>query len=125
MAETDPRPPVWVGHVTLAATDVAQTADWLQKLGLRMIEQSEVAVLELRGGTHLVVLPAERPPEPGAPAPFDLMFEDVDAVWQRCQELGLDPSPIEDRPFHRSFTLVEPGGHRITVNSSHVSGQPV
>ena len=125
LAELEARPPVWVGHVTLAATNVAQTADWLAELGLRMIERGAVAVLELRGGTHLVVLPADRPPERGAPAPFDLMFEDLDAVWRRCQELGFEPSPIEDQSFHRSFTLLEPGGQRITVNSSHASGHPV
>lgn len=112
--------------MTLPATDVAKTADWLVALGLRPIEvQERVAVLELRGGTHLVVLPAGQPPEPGAQAGFDLMFDDVDAIWQRCVELGFQPSPIEEDRIHRSFTLVDPSGQRITVNSTHVSDRPV
>lgn len=120
------RPPVWVGHVDLPSARVAATTEFLVKLGMRSIEAGDgVAILELRGGTHLVVFHSDTPPAPGAKAGFDLMVEDVDATWKHCQELGLDPSPIEEVPFHRSFKLVEPGGHEITVNSSHVSDQPV
>lgn len=122
---SETRPPVWVGHVALGSTDVAKTADYLEKLGLRPLVSGEVAVLELRGGTHLVVHPADGRPASGTQAPFDLMYEDVDAAWKHCRELGFAPSEIRDEAFHRSFTLVEPGGHEITVNSTHVSDQPV
>ncbi len=126
MAASDPRPPVWVGHVALGSTNVTKTGDYLVKLGLRpIVSRDDVAVLELRGGTHVVVLPADQPPAAGAQAPFDLMFEDVDAIWKQCQELGFAPSEIQEGSIHRSFTIVEPGGHAITVNSTHVSDLPV
>ena len=120
------RPPVWVGHVAMASTDVAKTTDYLAKLGLRPIASGEkFAVLELRGGTHLVVLHNDDPPQSGAQVSFDLMYEDVDAIWKQCNERGLAPSEIEDGNIHRSFKLVEPGGHEITINSTHVGDLPV
>jgi len=51
----------------LYVSDVARSATFWQGLGLRPVGQDEnVAVLELRGGTHLVVLPGE--PECGTDA---------------------------------------------------------
>ena len=83
--------------------------------------------LELRGGTHLVVVagPKERPPEPRTQAPFDLMFDDVDATHRIFAERGLSPSPIRRGRIHNSFELVGPDGWVFTVNSSHASGQPI
>jgi hypothetical protein len=53
---TDQRPPVAVGHVRLNVTDVSAAARWLVTLGLRpIVTRGELAVLELRGGTHVVV----------------------------------------------------------------------
>ncbi len=122
----DERPSTWVGHVALGTSDVEKTADFFAAIGMRVLERSEnVAILELRGGTHLVVLPAGSPALPGTKAPFDLMFDDIDAIRARCVELGLSPSEIEEAHFHRAFRVVEPGGHEVTMNSSHVSGQPV
>jgi hypothetical protein len=93
---------------------------------MRLIESHpRVAVLELRGGTHLVLLPAREPVAPGARAPFDLMVDDLDAAWANYTALGLGPSQIRDGEIHRSFDLVAPSGHLVTVNSSHVAGRPV
>ena len=125
MPENDPRPGVWVGHVELRSTDVAKTREFMVKLGMRDLGVGEVAILELRGGTHLVVLPAEAPTPAGAKAPFDLMVDDIEAAQKRYTALGARPSEIETRAFHRSFMVVAPSGHEITVNSSHASGRPV
>ena len=81
---TDQRPPVAVGHVRLTVSDVGAAARWLEEVGLRpIVTRGELAVLELRGGTHVVVRQAEQPAEPGAAAPFDLMVDDVDATLQQ------------------------------------------
>jgi catechol 2,3-dioxygenase-like lactoylglutathione lyase family enzyme len=122
----DERPAVWVGHVALGATDLAASRAFFEALGMRLIEAHErVVVLELRGGTHLVLLPAREPVAAGARAPFDLMVEDLDAAWANYTALGLAPSEIRDGAIHRSFDVVAPSGHLVTVNSSHVSGRPV
>ena len=53
------------------------------------------------------------------------MVEDLDATHADFAERGLSPSPIERGRIHNSFTVTEPGGGRITVDSTHVSSLPV
>jgi hypothetical protein len=122
----DQRPPVAVGHVRLNVVDVGAAARWLETVGLRpIVTRDELAVLELRGGTHVVVRQAEPPAADGIGAPFDLMVDDVDAAHRDYAEKGLSPSPIRRGRIHDSFDLPGPGGWIFTVNSSHASGQPI
>ena len=118
----DGRPAVWIGHAVLSVSDVDRSADFWRDLGMReLVRNSDVAVLELRGGTHLVLAPgdvAER-----ADAPFDLMVDDLDATHAAWFERGLDPSPIARGRIHASFTVLDPDGYRVTINSSHVAGE--
>jgi len=124
MAPTDERPRVWVGHVALRTPDIKATRDFMEVLGMRPIAQGDdFAVLELRGGTHLLVLPSTEPAS--GSAYFDLMVEDLDATYAQLQALGLFPSEIQPGGIHRSFTVSAPSGHTITFNSSHVSDKPV
>ncbi len=124
MSETDPRPPVWVGHISLTTDCLPESHDFMVSLGMRPIFKGDgFAVLELRAGTHLVLDEREKI-EPG-PAPFDLMVDDFDATHRRLTDLGLAPSEISEGRIHRSFTVRDPSGHTITFNSSHVSDQPV
>ncbi len=123
MSSNHTAPPIWIGHVTLQASDVAETSTWLARLGLRLIMvRDEVAVLELRGGTHLVVLPADEPIPAGTPASFDLMVEDIEDSHRSWTALGLMLPPIERGEIHDSFNLTDPSGQVITVNSNHVVG---
>ena len=123
---TDQRPPVAVGHVRLNFVDVGAAARWLETTGLRpIVNTGELAVLELRGGTHVVVRQAEPVPTQGAMAPFDLMVDDIDAAHRDYAEKGLSPSPVRRGRIHDSFTLPGPHGWVFTVNSSHASGQPI
>ena len=118
----DQRPPVWIGHAVLTVTDVGESADFWRGIGMREVERNEhVAVLELRGGTHLLLLPGTPPGD--ADAPFDLMVEDLDATHSEWTARGLDASPIERGRIHASFTVRDPNGYRVTVNSSHVAGE--
>jgi len=122
----DGRPPVWIGHAALFVPDIAASKDFFVRIGLRLVEAHEnVVVMELRGGTHLILLPANKPVEAQARAPFDLMVDDLDATHAAYAAAGLNPSAIVDGDIHRMFTVVEPGGHRITINSTHATGLPV
>lgn len=122
----DRRPPLWVGHISLEVPDPRKSNDFFVKLGMRCLEvEDAVAILELRGGTHLVLLRAEDPVVPGTAAPFDLMVDDLEAAHARYAALGFAPGAIGEAPFHRFFRLREPGGHDLMFNSSHVSDQPV
>lgn len=122
----DGRPLVGVAHVVLETDRMEESTRFFRAVGMRPVsEGAEVSVLELRGGTHLILLRRDRA-EPGDSA-FDLMVDDLHATHRRLAELGLAPSAIEAMPRidHESFTVREPAGHVITIYSSHVTGDPV
>jgi len=124
----DPRPPVAVGHVDLLVTNVEQAVDYFVKLGMRHIHHSnDFAVLELRGGTHLVLETPENGVQisTGQTPPFDLMVDDLPGARQRYVEFGMNPSDIETGRIHSNFYLTGPDGYKIRVTSSHTSGRPV
>jgi catechol 2,3-dioxygenase-like lactoylglutathione lyase family enzyme len=124
MSASDPRPAVWVGHVTLPTHRLDETREFMLRLGMRPIAAGGgFAVLELRGGTHLLLLRADEPAV--GPASFDLMVDDLEATHSRLRELGLEPSAIHPGEIHASFDVRSPSGHVLTFNSSHVSDQPV
>jgi hypothetical protein len=127
MSQTvDQRPPVAVGHVLLSATDVAVAERWLQSVGLRPIFAADnFAVLELRGGTHVVVRKAEQPPATGSAAPFDLMVDDIEGARRDYAAKGLGPSDISKGRIHDSFHLTGPDGYDFTVTSSHAGGRAI
>jgi catechol 2,3-dioxygenase-like lactoylglutathione lyase family enzyme len=119
-ANVDERPPVWVGHIVLNVSDLDRSARFWHAVGMRMVEQNpHVAVLELRGGTHLVLVPGT--PQPGG-APFDLMVDDLDATRAAWQADVLAVSEIERGRIHSAFTVPDPDGYVVTVNSTHVVG---
>ena len=122
----DERPPVWVGHVLLGATDIDRSNDYYAKLGMRPIEKGEdYAVLELRGGTHLVLNKQEEAVPEGSAATFDVMVEDIDLAWKEYEALGFQPGEIHEQAIHRFFTLCDPSGFTVLVISTHVSEHPV
>jgi hypothetical protein len=123
---TDKRPPVAVGHVRLPVVDVGTAARWLETAGLRpIVTMEDLAVLELRGGTHVVVRKSDGPPAPGTIAPFDLMVDDIEAAHRDYAAKGLAPSEIRRGRIHDSFEVAGPDGWTFTINSSHASGKPI
>ncbi len=120
----DGRPPIWTGHLgPLNVTDLAASKEFYQTLGLRLVHDLEdTAILEMRGGTHLVLLAAgDDGAEPGK-VPFDFMVDDIAGTHARLVEAGIDLDPIEDGRIHRTFTITDPTGHQIPVYDSHVVG---
>ena len=123
---SDERPPVAIGHVSLPVSDVGLSTKYFVKLGLRSIHESKkFTVLELRGGTHLILSPAEEKIIPGAKAPFDLMVDNVEVARRNYEEKGMEPSGIENGTIHSWFTLIDPSGYEITITSSHAGGRTV
>ena len=104
--------------------NVSESSKFMQLVGMRLVaSDDDFAVLEMRGGTHLVL--TSDPESALAKGRFDLMVEDIDATHTRFNELGLDPGEIERGQIHDSFEVREPGGTTITFNSSHVGDLPV
>ena len=119
MVDDNKRPDVWIGHVRMPTTKMEESHAFMQAIGMRPIFKGEtVAVLELRGGTHIVLANDENH-EP-ADVSFDLMVEDLAETHAQYLGRGYQVTEIEKGRIHDSFYLTEPGGNRIVVNSTHV-----
>lgn len=121
------RPSVAIGHVILRVADPRRGAAFYTALGMRSIwEADEMAILELRGGTHLMLFKAvEKPPGKTIDA-FDLMVPNADAFHAELQRRGLPTTPVRDTyGGHRMFELTDPDGHVLTVLSDHTEGRNV
>ena len=129
-AQQEERPPVWVGHVSMGTPALAESEAFMLRIGMRPVfRNADVVILELRGGTHLILSKEDAPAnadgaEP-AGAPFDLMVDDLDSTHEAFAAQGLAPSAIERGRIHSTFALTEPGGKRITFYSTHATGKPV
>ena len=118
------KPAVWVGHVALLTSNVAESCEFMQSIGMRLIMLEEnFALLELRGGTHLALV--SNPDSELLRGEFDLMVDDLDAMHELLVNLGHSPDAIERGEIHDSFEMREPGGNRLLFNSSHASDLPV
>jgi catechol 2,3-dioxygenase-like lactoylglutathione lyase family enzyme len=116
----DEPPGIWVGHIELEVTEPARSHDFFVRTGMRTIHRGDdIAILELRGGTHLLLFPGAATP---GQAPFDLMVHDLDASHAELTAQGLSVSTITRGEIHDMFTLTDPDGHTITVRNSHVEG---
>jgi len=122
------RPGVGIGHVSLRVGSVAQTESFYRSLGMRPIVSSEgMAILEMRGGTHLLLFRAKGKPRGGPVRSFDLMVDDVPALRESLARSGMEVSPLERdaRGGHVYFTVEDPDGHVLTVYSSHAGDRDV
>ena len=126
--KTDKRPPVAVGHVSLNVKNVPEASEFMQLLGLRSVFENDrktFAVLELRGGTHLILNKSRKKIKEGDVAPVDLMVDDVKAMREFCKKKKLKPSKITSGSVHSSFYVPGPDGWSIKITSSHTGGRPV
>jgi catechol 2,3-dioxygenase-like lactoylglutathione lyase family enzyme len=119
------RPSLWVGHIAIATHDLLRSFAFYRDLGLRAVHEPRatdpIAELEMRGGTHLVLVLDPDAKISGRPMPVDLMAEDLDALHDSMEQVGVEVSAIA-RGGHASFTFRDPDGWVVTVNDSHVSG---
>lgn len=125
---TDERPPIAIGHVSIRVSDVAAAATFFETLGLRPVVQREtMAILELRGGTHLLLFRAKGRPRAGPVRSFDFMVDDVHRAHQAATAAGLEPTGMaHDRlGNHDYFSVEDPDGHVFTIYSSHTADRVV
>ena len=119
----DQRPAFAIGHMRLAVDDVEAAYGFFVRHGMRgILDRDDFAILELRGGTHLILSEADAPVPDGERAPFDLMVDDIDNAHQRFVEDGIEATAIERGKIHDSFSVKGPSGYSIPINSSHVAG---
>jgi len=93
-----------------------------EQIGMRPVAVMEqLAALEMRGGTHLLVRPAPERVAPG-PVGWDLMVDDIDFIHDKWQADGITVTDIVHESPHRRFEVTDPDGHVIVVRDSHVVG---
>jgi catechol 2,3-dioxygenase-like lactoylglutathione lyase family enzyme len=126
MQSTNKRPGIWIGHVTRRVRDVKKSAEFFEAIGLRLITMNALmAILELRGGTHLLLF-SDTPDYRTIPNDkFDLMVEDVEASHRALQAKGVKVSKVKKDRFHTYFEASDPDRHRWRINSDHTEGRPV
>ena len=123
---TDERPRLAVGHVNLEVEDVGGAYEFFVRHGMRDIfKGDDFGVLELRGGTHLVLSRTKGAVEQGHKAPFDLMVDDIDAARAEFTDAGVSATEITRGRIHDTFHIEGPGGYRFAVTSSHAGDRPV
>ena len=122
----DGRPRLAVGHVNLEVDDVGDAYAFFVRHGMRDIFKGEdFAVLELRGGTHLVLSRAKGTIEAGRNAPFDLMVDDIDEARAEFTSTGVTATDITRGRIHDTFQIEGPSGYRFAVTSSHAGDRVV
>lgn len=122
---TDPRPAAAVGHVFLMARDANAAAERLRRVGVRVLVSGPgMAILELRGGTHIVVREDTRLSD-AYRAEFDLMFDRADDAAAVFQQAGFEVGPIRRGSIHDTFRASAPEGFSLSVTSSHAGDRPV
>ena len=119
----DARPAVWIGHAgPVEVPDLDRAVAFYESIGLHRIHGNDSMVaLQLRGGTHLVLLAADGAVEPTV-LPFDLMVDDLGALRDRLDGAGFAVGPVERGGAHERFDVRDPAGHRVRIHDSHVVG---
>ena len=113
--------PKVVGQAALCVSDVERAMGFYRALGLRpVLHQPHIAVFELRGGTHLLLVQARGAHPRGPVRSFGLLVEDADAFHGRAAAAGVEVGPVvrDARSGHRGFEMTDPDGHVLKVFSS-------
>ena len=130
-----------VAHLVFKVADLKSSCQFYSKLGLPPFATDEkVAIIELRGGTHLLLLSVDEPAGEDIAESvtgqfhkrfseqFDLMIEGkgLDELKKYRSELisrGIAAGEIPDESFfgHYLFCIKDPDGNGITIYTSHAT----
>jgi catechol 2,3-dioxygenase-like lactoylglutathione lyase family enzyme len=128
-----------VGHLVLKVADLKSSCQFYSNLGIPpFFTDEEAAIIELRGGTHLILLSVDSMAGEGIAESltgqfhkrfseqFDLMIDGkgLDELKKYRLELisrGIAAGEIPDETFfgHRLFCTKDPDGNGITIYTSH------
>jgi catechol 2,3-dioxygenase-like lactoylglutathione lyase family enzyme len=128
-------PEVGIGHVMLPVGDVEASSRFYAELGLQLCHSAgDLAILELRGGTHLLLMKRKEDQKGGVSQSrrerVDLMISgrtkpELESYRAALVEQGMNPSAIPDESLygHYLFRLQDPDGHEVIVATSHSTMQ--
>jgi catechol-2,3-dioxygenase len=128
-----------VGHLVFKVADLKSSCEFYSNLGIPPFAVEEgVAIIELRGGTHLILLEVDQLAGEGIAESltgqfherfaeqFDLMIEGKGLNELKNYRLqlisrGIAAGEIADEKFfgHHLFCVKDPDGNGITIYTSH------
>ena len=128
-----------VGHLVFKVADLESSCQFYSNLGIPpFFTDEEVAIIELRGGTHLILLPVDSMAGEGIAESltgqfhkrfseqFDLMLKgkslnELEKYRLELISRGIAAGEIPDETFfgHHLFCIKDPDGNRITIYTSH------
>jgi catechol 2,3-dioxygenase-like lactoylglutathione lyase family enzyme len=128
-----------VAHLVFKVADLKRSCQFYSNLGLppfAIIEEEKAAIVELRGGTHLLLLEGDQLADMAESVTgqshkrlseqFDLMIKGkgLNDLKQYRLELisrGIAAGEIPDEMFygHHLFCIKDPDGNGITIYTSH------
>ena len=128
-----------VAHLVLKVADLKSSCQFYSNLGIPPFAiEEKVAIIELRGGTHLLLLEVDQLAAEGVAQSltgqfhkrfseqFDLMIKGkgVDELKKYRSEIisrGIAAGEIPDETFfgHHLFCIKDPDGNGITIYTSH------
>src|SRR5258708_23710343 len=104
------KPQVAVGHVSLTVSNIEASHQFFVDAGLRpFAKDKEIAILEMAGGTHLILLPRGGPDAgPNQTQSLDLMIagrtlDELTAYRSRLTAKGVAASPIPEKKFYGHY----------------------
>jgi len=105
-----------ISAVTLAVQDMAQSVDFYRKLELELLYGGEhTSFTSFRAGEGVINLIRTGSEAGGWWGRVILRVEDVDSLYSKLKESGLEPeSPRDGDPGERFFYLKDPDGHELT-----------
>lgn len=109
-----------LNQVTLPARNLAESIEFYQRFGLRLIVDSpenHYARFEVPGGSATLSIQVEAAPIRGPRAAVYFEAADPDALVARLKQAGIEPDqPIEDKPWlWREAGYLDPAGNRLLV----------
>ena len=130
-----------VAHLVFKVADLKSSCQFYSNLGLPpFFTEEKIAIIELRGGTHLVLLSVDEPAGEDVAESvtgqfhkrfseqFDLMIEgkNLDDLKKYRSELigrGIAAGEIPDEVVfgHHLFCVKDPDGNGITIYTSHAN----
>jgi catechol 2,3-dioxygenase-like lactoylglutathione lyase family enzyme len=134
-------PELAVAHLVFKVADLKSSCQFYSNLGLPpFFTEEKIAIIELRGGTHLVLLSVDEPAGEDVAESvtgqfhkrfseqFDLMIEgkNLDDLKKYRSELigrGIAAGEIPDEAVfgHHLFCVKDPDGNGITIYTSHAN----
>ena len=130
-------PELAVAHLVFKVADLKTSCQFYSNLGLPpFFIEEKVAIVELRGGTHLLLLEGDQLADMAESVTgqfhkrlaeqFDLMIKgkglnELKQYWLDLISRGIAAGEIPDEMFygHHLFSIKDPDGNGITIYTSH------